>query len=550
MDDDGINGASPPLGQEKGSEHDLSLSVSDAPAKTVSSHHSDHSSLQGDDSPPSEDDIDTGFLCKKENKQVPEEPQRSRYYSLQTRAAQIEFSTHLESLLLAVLDERCSQQDESAITSETSTVQTSHSHTSISPVQQSSPTAFAPCFVYVDVDEYGGHSQLSDESAHSPECSHTSSASVSQNARTTVDLRQSSRPPEPDMQTPPTTAPLCVPSAPKKVQQLACVSDSSPLDASRSARPTECHIEDSTTSNVDYMPHEASSQPLSCERTKRSSTTPPQVDNVAIAGPQTKKQKMTRSGASTRREDGHNVTASRLLAKEPASLRRAASLRSDAPAACMHSDEGFSDKPTTMQIDEEATLDCALGLAILRNTETSLRALSVATYKDNETVAHTEPCSPLPHSNADKGGDLLSPLPLIAPPPFEHIPRAPLTSAEVAEARILALVKKDWEERLADGLSLVTTFVPSGSDSVTEVKDGGPSSQQVQHEIGSSSPFSSRDDSEDIASRLGIRESFRIRVVQWMLDVRPTLILIIQIYPVSSRWSLRPLAPSPSYALT
>lgn len=430
-----------------------------------------------------------------------------RYYSLQSRSAQIEFGKHLESLLLAVLDER---RDSAGTPSAACETHSAQSCSSASPLPVSSPNALVPRFIYVNVDEYTERSELSGDSSSSEDSYESSTSSQSQSQQpANTDVCHPSKSLPSSLRTPLPATSICVPSAPKKTQHHIYASDSSPLDVERLAKHSSDGGARGITPDVDYMRVDHPTQFTGDNKTVHTCDTPPQADDAICDGPEKKKQKLSRFSAS--RELQRKAPSSSLLVTEPSSLRRAASLRSEASVASILHESTNSDISTTATTDQAATLDCALGLTILRNSD-AIPARSLPTIpEDREITAQTEPCSPLPRTDDNNPSRTL--LPLAAPPPFEQIPRAPLTAIETAEARIANLVHKDWEERLTDGLSVLATPV--------ETEFGQNGKTKVKHEEGeirlSRSP--SQEDEEDIASKLGIRESFRLKVVQWMLDV-------------------------------
>lgn len=63
------------------------------------------------------------------------------------------------------------------------------------------------------------------------------------------------------------------------------------------------------------------------------------------------------------------------------------------------------------------------------------------------------PTTPTVRAKAARN-DGLADIPIIAPPPFELIPRAPLSAEEAAEARIACLLEKELELMSADGLHM------------------------------------------------------------------------------------------------
>ncbi|KAI0685184.1 hypothetical protein BC835DRAFT_1385682 [Cytidiella melzeri] len=500
------------------------------------------------------------------------------YYSLESRAAQIEFSKHLERLLLAVLgdcghrtdspvlfalrspihdtqrdslyaakpaDFRCSPCQSTSCADEESSVPPKHDHSEtqlrrrtesasphVAPISEAlSPSAFAPWFIYVDVDEYHDNLQLCDDSSSSSETSNDSmpSSQMLQSPSPSAPFCHPSSSYPLTIHTPPFATAVCVPPAPKKSLHHILIPDSSP------SRPTQLDhrvgsetgsAADELTPNDDYMRVKSSSQTFEIKKSAFSCVTPPQTDAVYGDEPHTKKQKLSSAQADTVYELKPRTLASRFLANEPASLRRAASLRSEASVIVLGEDPIDPDVPTTTKLDEDAARDCAFGLTNLNNfrdlqTHTSDTAPA---SQDTVTCPPTELSSPVPRVQRDNVAFSHSPSPLVAPPAFELIPRAPLTSVEAAETRITTLLAKDKEERKADGLSNASTPVLQHNED-QDMENVHSSSPRIKSEEREPrlrpSVSATQDQHEDQALQLGIQESFRMKVVQWMLDVMP-----------------------------
>ncbi|KAI0643860.1 hypothetical protein C8Q79DRAFT_1012404 [Trametes meyenii] len=82
-----------------------------------------------------------------------------------------------------------------------------------------------------------------------------------------------------------------------------------------------------------------------------------------------------------------------------------------------------------------------------------------ATAPSSDSLAPTVPTTPTAKALVAQN-DGLADLPIVAPPPFELIPRAPLSSEDAAEARIGRLLEKELADRTADGLQVPTDASP------------------------------------------------------------------------------------------
>jgi len=86
--------------------------------------------------------------------------------------------------------------------------------------------------------------------------------------------------------------------------------------------------------------------------------------------------------------------------------------------------------------------------------------------------------------------------PIIAPPPFELIPRKPVSAEDAAEGRLRVVLEREREMRVRDGLGLGGMW-ESGK---VDVRDGVIVAAALN-------------------LNLGIHDTFRREVIEWMLDV-------------------------------
>jgi len=126
------------------------------------------------------------------------------------------------------------------------------------------------------------------------------------------------------------------------------------------------------------------------------------------------------------------------------------------------------------------------------------------------------------------------PLPIVAPPPFEEIPRAPFNEEEAAERRIRVLMERENVERRADGLLCMEQGACKGLSRGREGEatvDNTADTERGRDSSGEGMVISMQRDggSEDgsIKSRfaqaneivLGIDEDIRVECVDWILEV-------------------------------
>jgi hypothetical protein len=477
-----------------------------------------------------------------------------RFYSLNSRAAQLGFAQELDNLLLAVLRNQdrirnealhSSRATPAVICTERSIYAPSLSLSGglgISPTRSAdmvartqsppfgnvkddnnsaslatspmkgsiSPPVYAHSFDFVNVDEYNDHSQPWNNTSCSYESVTSSHASHSKFSTTTT----CDSPKVPLVVcTPFPVAATSVPPAPKKVLRQFRFSGPSRVGSPHSTTRSQVSKRSSQppdvphSSNADHTLSDSCSQTGKICEILQLCTTPPQVDIPVNDSdqPLTKRPKLSSVSSNSVQERQTRTLASRFLEKEPASCRRAASLRSELSV----SDILDIPKIPTNGIVMSSPLDHSGsngGHSLAAETESAV------------ACPPTELSSPSTDSyNSVSRSDSL--LPLIAPPVFELIPRAPLTKTESAEHRISTLRHKDRHERQADGLFVHSTSVlPRNEDqNMTNVASQSGEGQDT----GLSPSPTTEDGDEEQILKLGIQEHFRMKVVQWMLDVCP-----------------------------
>ncbi|KAL7284573.1 hypothetical protein ACG7TL_001865 [Trametes sanguinea] len=175
----------------------------------------------------------------------------------------------------------------------------------------------------------------------------------------------------------------------------------------------------------------------------------PKKRRVSAAGSHSMGVGVRKRGLSTRPALGVYGAFGLSYAKGPASLRRAESLRSDislsprVPDGILQGSSHGHLNPRNDSMDQ-----------VLPKPLTSTTSPSSGDY------APTVPTTPTAQLDKEKTEDGLANLPVIAPPPFELLPRAPLSAEEAAERRISCLLEKELRIRTAEGLrgeKLMTT---------------------------------------------------------------------------------------------
>ncbi|OBZ66787.1 hypothetical protein A0H81_13268 [Grifola frondosa] len=220
----------------------------------------------------------------------------------------------------------------------------------------------------------------------------------------------------------------------------------------------------------------------------------------------------------------------RMYAIEPASLRRAASLRSDTSVT--------------------AGQDNVWNEACPRMTCSASQSSSATCGVTSEPYAYepeipTEPVTPVSHSPRRLALAIYtdpppSPVPIIAPPPFFLVPRAPLSLEDAAERRIVVLLEKERREREVDGLPYARAPIPKGPMNLTMQKKR-QEDEEEEYWMDSDSEADGFDVNEmvDVWARgkyerdedttsydgtgiaLGIEDNLRSEAVDWLLNVLP-----------------------------
>ncbi|OSC99672.1 hypothetical protein PYCCODRAFT_801856 [Trametes coccinea BRFM310] len=166
-----------------------------------------------------------------------------------------------------------------------------------------------------------------------------------------------------------------------------------------------------------------------------------------------------RRGSSKRSGLGLDGAFGLRYAKRPGSLRRAESLRSEMSFSSHVPHDMF-------EVLSQGPLDS--------RDDPSRRDLSkplmsnISLPVDN---APTVPTTPTAQLEREKSEDGLAQLPVIAPPPFELLPRAPLSAEEAAERRISTLLEKELQTRIGEGLRGEEVITTMGLRSKAQYED-------------------------------------------------------------------------------
>lgn len=189
------------------------------------------------------------------------------------------------------------------------------------------------------------------------------------------------------------------------------------------------------------------------------------LNHEALHGRMRKKYRLS---ANERRSVQPHVTGlsgafGRRYAKGPGSLRRAESLRSDLVPGVSGSartrDEVCYPPIAKQSLSDEYLSQNLLPCFPLRKIGRSPNANATEAGTPKETTssfdgyAATVPTTPTVRAKAALN-DGLANIAIVAPPPFELIPRAPLSAEEGAEARIACLLEKELKHMSADGLHM------------------------------------------------------------------------------------------------
>lgn len=309
---------------------------------------------------------------------VPTEAAPPRYYSLDSHASQVAFSHHLERLLIAVLEERNLPSGCIQSASDPSSVSLSQSHslyavddslpaeitisasvsscsrsstlpsraTDLSPSEDdsqslgeissnvspvlggSTPATSISDFIYANVDEHYETSEICNDSGSPFEANDSQPSGVyhMKSRSGSATFCHPSAQVAQSLHTPTLAQAISVPQAPRKATHILYMQSSSPVRLPRlhQRRPVYKDAEEATSDHpvTDCMQDE----PTSSAQKRQASAYIEREAPSATSVLQVKKRKLSGSKKP-------ETIASRFLATEPASLRRAASLRSEASVA-------------------------------------------------------------------------------------------------------------------------------------------------------------------------------------------------------------------------
>ncbi|KIP05434.1 hypothetical protein PHLGIDRAFT_150610 [Phlebiopsis gigantea 11061_1 CR5-6] len=311
---------------------------------------------------------------------------------------------------------------------------------------------------------------------------------------------------------------LATPGAPKKNRSHFYLTNVNA--ASSRKRPRVMSITDSPQQDRSPSGGYMRARPSSC--TPGEAQTPPDSTvspKARITGSDVS-PKRARLSYDVSRSNSSGHTQVKLLAREPASFRRAASLRSE-PSAKLLSIAELKKKPAV------AAVICSK----------SASNASLEGNPDSGEYPPTQPVTPVsqsPHIPSSASG---SPFPILSPSALGPMPTRRLMDAEVAESRIRILVRKELAARVSDGLLSARedtgdisidpcATVDSDQEMWTalgetvsngEIKASKVGIRQQQSEDQPATPSLT-----EVPLTLGIEEEFRVRVVEWILDVSRT----------------------------
>ena len=141
----------------------------------------------------------------------------------------------------------------------------------------------------------------------------------------------------------------------------------------------------------------------------------------------------------------------------------------------------------------------------LRETSFSYSATEAASIRRAHSLSISSTTLPqILRSDSPPSGTSFTPIckkqgvPIIAPPPYEDIPRAPLSADDAAEARLKILLEKEESQRQVDGF-----------------------------EKGFNAVFDKDITQEEVDDLLGLDEDFRTKAINWLLQVFIHLCLYI-----------------------
>lgn len=174
---------------------------------------------------------------------------------------------------------------------------------------------------------------------------------------------------------------------------------------------------------------------------------------------------------------------------------------------------------------------------------------------------------------------LPNPLPIIAPPPYNEIPRAPASEEEIAECRIAKMIGREHEERRSDGVTNTNednTLVDVEPEPPLSDHEDEDAMDEEEKEVWESVARSGQDleggesrsvavlevelaaqDSDNATTfqwsmqdKICLEEDFRQEVVEWILDVRLTPLHRPRVHVLFPRSSHRSFVPSPQLPST
>ena len=153
------------------------------------------------------------------------------------------------------------------------------------------------------------------------------------------------------------------------------------------------------------------------------------------------------------------------------------------------------------------------------------------------TYAPTVPTTP---TSSDNGHSLPPknkplPFPVIPPPPFEHIPRAPLSAEEAAERRISILLTRERELRDADGVQSSQKHSAKRTEDEEErfweehesVENYEDEDENSVLRKDRSSPYTRRAPICHSQIHLDISDDMLEEVITWFLEVSPALPVLL-----------------------
>ncbi|KAI0753289.1 hypothetical protein C8Q80DRAFT_505264 [Daedaleopsis nitida] len=272
-----------------------------------------------------------------------------------------------------------------------------------------------------------------------------------------------------------------------------------------------------SASNAAAISH-YTNQPARFQKKRKLSARPRRVSNSASH---------TTNGTTVRLSGAFKLQ----YARGPGSLRRAESLRTEFSAA-----------------DEEEVLneDSSDSTNASRPQRLPVIVGSIASHFGG--YAPTVPTTPTANdvqaeaSPKSASEPQLDRIPIIAPPTFESIPRAPLSHEDTADRRLLVLLAREREERDADGLSSAPVLDQADPANQHGQKDEDNEDENGSSDNGDSEYLATLDDlhagtvnSPQLRRRatlsshsveLDIEERLLEQAIQWLTEVAQPLCLI------------------------